>query len=140
AIRRPDGPIAGFIARARPGSGPGAPKYLNSPETATYKKGDVLFGLYEARERLARGAIPVIVEGPFDAIAVTLADARYAGIALCGTALTSRQAAALGGLANLRDAGVLAALDGDRAGRDAAAKAYDILRLATTRAVAVVLP
>src|SRR6266516_4629099 len=117
AIRRPDGPIAGFIAR--PGSGPGAPKYLNSPETAAYKKGDVLFGLHEARERLARGALPVIVEGPFDAIAVTLADARCAGIAPCGTALTTRHVAALGKLADLRDTGVLVALDGDRAGRAA---------------------
>ena len=88
AIRRPDGTIAGFIGRARPGTGPGAPKYLNSPETAAYKKGDVLFGPHEARERLARGALPVIVEGPFDAIAVTVADTRYAGIALCGTALS----------------------------------------------------
>jgi len=140
AIRGLDGTIAGFIGRARPGAGPGAPKYLNSPETAAYKKGDVLFGPHEARERLARGALPVIVEGPFDAIAVTVADSRYAGIAACGTALTSRQVAALGGLANLRDTGVLVALDGDRAGHAAAVKAYGILRTATTRAVAVVSP
>ncbi len=140
AIRGLDGTIAGFIGRARPGTGPGAPKYLNSPETAAYKKGDVLFGLYEVRERLAHGAIPVIVEGPFDAIAANLADARYAGVAPCGTALTRRQVAALGKYADLRNTGVLVALDGDKAGHDAAVKAYDILRTATARTVAVVLP
>ena len=38
----------------------------------------------------------IIVEGPFDASAVTLADpGRYAGLAPCGTALTTRQAAAV---------------------------------------------
>ena len=50
------------------------PKYLNSPETSSYHKGSLLFGLHQARDLLARGATPVIVEGPFDAIAVTMAD------------------------------------------------------------------
>jgi DNA primase len=60
----------------------------------TYRKSDLLFGLHQARGALARGAVPVIVEGPFDAIAVTIADrAQHAGLALCGTALTSPQVA-----------------------------------------------
>ena len=42
-----------------------------------------------ARDALARGAVPVIAEGPFDAIAITIADpAQHAGLAPCGTALT----------------------------------------------------
>jgi hypothetical protein len=49
-----------------------------------------LFGLYQARDGLARGAVPVIAEGPFDAIAVTRAGQdSYAGPAPGGTALTS---------------------------------------------------
>ena len=44
------------------------PKYLNSPGTGLYKKGEVLFGLWEARGPLTQGARPVIVEGPFDAV------------------------------------------------------------------------
>ena len=57
------GMLAGFTGRAHPDAGPDAPKYLNSPETAAYKKSHLLFGLHQARPALARGAIPVIVEG-----------------------------------------------------------------------------
>ena len=56
----------------------------------------MLFGLWEARDALARGARPVLVEGPLDAIAVTTAGhGHYVGVAPCGTAFTARQATAL---------------------------------------------
>jgi DNA primase len=123
------GKLAGFIGRARPGAGPDVPKYLNSPATSTYKKGDLLFGLSQVRAHLARGAVPVIVEGPFDAIAVSSADpGHYVGLAPCGTALTNRQAAALAHTADLRQTGGLVAFDDDTAGRKAAIRAYHILR------------
>ena len=84
------GMLAGFTGRAHPDAGPDTPKYLNSPETATYKKSHLLFGLYQARPDLARGATPVIVEGAFDAIAISIADpGHHAALAPCGTALTS---------------------------------------------------
>jgi DNA primase len=128
------GKLTGFIGRARPGTAPTVPKYLNSPETSTYKKGDLLFGLHHTRSHLAHGATPVIVEGPFDAIAITLADPRhYAGLAPCGTALTSRQVAALSRAADLRRASILVAFDDDLAGRKAAVRAYDILRAVSNR-------
>jgi DNA primase len=128
------GNLAGFTGRAHPGAGPAVPKYLNSPETSTYKKSDLLFGLHQARDRLAHGATPVIVEGPFDAIAVTLAGrGRYAGLAPCGTALTTQQAEALSRSADLRQTGVLVAFDDDAAGRKAAVRAYDILRAVSDR-------
>ena len=134
------GNLAGFIGRARPGTDPAIPKYLNGPATSRYQKGDLLFGLHHARGRLARGATPVIVEGPFDAIAVTLADPdRFAGLAPCGTALTSRQAAALGRAADLRRTGVLVAFDDDTAGRKAAVRAHDILRAVSGRLQSVTL-
>ena len=123
------GMLAGFTGRARPGAGPDTPKYLNSPETATYKKSHLLFGLYQARPDLARGAIPVIVEGAFDAIAVSIADpGRHAGLAPCGTALTSQQAAQLSQAADLPRTGILVAFDSDTAGRKAAIRAHGILR------------
>ncbi len=135
------GTLAGFIGRARPGAGPDVPRYLNSPATSTYHKGDLLFGLYHARDHLGRGATPVIVEGPFDAIAVTLADpGRYVGLAPCGTALTGRQAAALGQAADLRRTNVLVAFDDDAAGRKAAVRAYQILRAVSDRLQSVAPP
>lgn len=141
AIRDEHGKIAGFIGRANPSSKPTVPKYLNTPDTAAFTKGDLLFGLHEARDRLTAGALPVLVEGPFDAIAVTAADpARFTGIAPCGTALTSRQADALARAVNLADRPVLLALDGDRAGRDAALRAHDVLSAVTTNAAAAILP
>jgi DNA primase len=134
------GNIAGFLGRARPGAGPEVPKYLNSPETSSYQKGSLLFGLHQARDLLARGATPVIVEGPFDAIAVTMADpGDHAGLAPCGTALTSNQAAILAQAADLGSTGILVAFDDDQAGRKAAVRAYDILRTVCSRLQSAVL-
>ena len=123
------GMLAGFTGRARPNAGPEVPKYLNSPETAAYKKSHLLFGLHQARAALARGAIPVLAEGPFDAIAVTLADpGQHVGLAPCGTALTSQQAALLGQTGDLARTGIIVAFDSDTAGRKAAIRAHGILR------------
>lgn len=135
------GNLAGFTGRARLGSGPGVPKYLNTPKTSTYKKGNLLFGLHQARDRLARGAIPVVAEGPFDAIAITLAgQGRYAGLAPCGTALTGPQAEALSRTADLRQVGIFVAFDNDTPGRKAAVRAYHVLRAISDRLQAVTLP
>ena len=106
-IRSADGTIIAFIGRAAEHADPGVPKYLNSPSTALYNKSEVLFGLWEARDALASGARPVIVEGPLDAIAVTTAGhGRYVGVAPCGTNFTAHQAAALAQAADLRTSGV----------------------------------
>jgi DNA primase len=134
------GNLAGFIGRVRPQAAPAVPKYLNGPATSTYQKSDLLFGLHQAGGHLARGATPVIVEGPFDAIAVTLADpGHHVGLAPCGTALTSRQAAALSRAADLRHTGVLVAFDDDTAGCKAAIRAYGILRPISDRLQSVTL-
>ena len=128
-IRDADGTLAGFIGRAHPHAGPDVPKYLNSPETAAYKKSSLLFGLHHARPAVARGATPVLVEGPFDAIAVTTADpGRHAGLAPCGTALTSQQATLISQTADLDRTGILVAFDSDTAGRKATLRAHGILR------------
>ncbi|MGH3217937.1 MAG: toprim domain-containing protein [Streptosporangiaceae bacterium] len=127
-IHAADGTLVAFIGRASNNAGAGVPKYLNSPHTALYDKGRVLFGLWEARDALGKGARPVIVEGPFDAIAVTTAGrGRYAGLAPCGTALTSGHLACLDNAANLTTTDVLVAFDADQAGRRAAVRAYHLL-------------
>ena len=82
----------------------------------------------------------MIVEGPFDAIAVTTAGARrYAGLAPCGTALTSRQVSALARLTDLRQCGVLVALDGDNAGQRGTIKAYQALIAVSGKLSAAIL-
>src|SRR6478609_2510856 len=93
-VRWPDGTVAGFTGRARPGGGQSRPVYLNSRTTGLYHKGSLLFGLHEGRRALAAGARPVLVEGPLDAIAVSAAGP-YAGVSPCGTALTPAQVAQL---------------------------------------------
>jgi len=136
-VRWPDGTLAGFTGRARPGGPP--PVYLNSPTTGLYRKGSLLFGLYEGRRALAAGARPVLVEGPLDAIAVSAAG-RYAGVSPCGTALTPAQVTLLARTSDLRRAGVVAAFDADPAGRRAAARAFRLLRAVIDHPVALVLP
>ena len=136
-VSSPAGTIAGFIGRASDHAPAGAPKYLNSPRTCLYNKSALLFGLWEAREPLAAGATPVIVEGPLDAMAVT-ADGRgrFAGVAPCGTALTTRHLAALAVASHLGDSGVLVAFDSDPAGQRAAVRAYHLLCPLTEKTVA----
>ncbi|MFI7033477.1 toprim domain-containing protein [Microbispora rosea] len=131
-ITERDATTIAFIGRSRTSE----PKYLNSPNTLIYAKGRALFGLHT----LSAGAKPVITEGPLDAIAVTVAGGgRLAGLALCGTSLTPDQVRALDAAADLRADGVLVAFDGDRAGRQAAARSYSLLKDAGT-AEAFVLP
>src|SRR3546814_20442098 len=94
-IRDPHDPtgqaILGFVGRRNPTKTDddfAGPKYLNTRTTPIFTKGEALFGYAEARERLADGALPVIVEGPMDALAVTLgSDGAAVGIAPMGTAL-----------------------------------------------------
>src|SRR5690349_22252365 len=138
-IRWPDGTLAGFTGRARPGGARPGPVYLNSRTTGLYHKGSLLFGLYEGRRALAAGARPVLVEGPLDAIAVSAAGP-YAGVSSCGAALTPAQVTLLGRACDLPRAGVVVAFDADRAGRQAAVRAHHLLRGVTDHAVAAVLP
>ena len=140
-IRNRDGTVVAFIGRAPASVAADVPKYLNSPSTDLYRKSAVLFGLWEARGPLAQGARPVIVEGPFDAIAITAGcGGQYAGVAPCGTALTAQQAATLAHAAGLRASGVLVAFDADRAGQRAAVNAYRLLTPFTDTVIAAVLP
>ena len=95
-----DGEVLGFVGRRHPDltdADKGGPKYLNTADTPLFHKGAQLFGAVE--QHLAAGAVPVIVEGPMDAIAVTIATAgSHVGVAPLGTSLTNEQAAQLGRL------------------------------------------
>lgn len=127
-IHDADGAIVGFIARRNPtptDDGRTGPKYLNTPGTDLYRKGEHLFGLHETRSALTAGATPALVEGPLDAIALTLAGAgQTVGVATLGTALTDRQADLLGHYIRTDGPGILVATDNDPAGQRAAERIY----------------
>ncbi len=108
----------GFGARAmRPDA---TPKYLNSPETAIYKKGRVLYGLPQARSAMRDAGAAVVVEGYFDALAMAAAGL-HGVVAPCGTAWTIDHARL-----SLRYAPRIHFLfDGDPAGQKAAWRAME---------------
>jgi DNA primase len=92
-------------------------KYLNSPETGLFHKGEVLYGLALARDAVrARGTV-IVAEGYMDVIALAQADLGHA-VAPLGTAITEAQ---LGLLWQLADEPIVC-LDGDDAGLRAAAR------------------
>lgn len=74
--------------------GPGEPKYLNSPETPLFRKGDMLYGLDRARGPMRQEGWAVVVEGYMDRIALASHGYEMA-VAPLGTALTPEQAALL---------------------------------------------
>jgi DNA primase len=96
-------------------------KYLNSPETPLFHKGDNLYNLATARTATHNGAPLVVVEGYVDVIAMV--GAGFAGsVAPLGTALTENQLALLWKMA---DEPILC-FDGDKAGQKAAWRAADL--------------
>ncbi|MFG2007374.1 toprim domain-containing protein [Spirillospora sp. NPDC048911] len=132
AIRSQDGAIAGFIGRLPDGAK--GPKYLNSPDTEHFHKGELLYGLHETSDRLSRGVRPVLVEGPLDAIAVNVAAARtHAAVATCGVSLTTAQIGALSRVTDLDIAGLVVALDDDEAGRAGSLRVWHKLTDAQVR-------
>jgi DNA primase len=108
-------------------------KYLNTPETAVYKKSQVLYGVDLAKREIARERRVVVVEGYTDVMACHLSGVETA-IATCGTAFgpdhtrilrrllgddrSIGQGGALGGQ-------VIFTFDGDEAGRKAALRAFE---------------
>ena len=98
-----------------------AAKYLNSPETPLFHKGDNLYNLAAARQAAHNGGALVVVEGYVDVIAMVGAGFA-ASVAPLGTALTENQLALLWKMA---DEPILC-FDGDRAGQKAAWRAADM--------------
>jgi DNA primase len=116
-IRNRRGNVIGFGARVIDS---GEPKYLNSPETALYHKGQELYGLYEAQEAIRRRGRVIVCEGYMDVI--QLAQAGFGeAVAALGTAITAHHVSTLFRLTT----NVIFAFDGDAAGRKAARRALE---------------
>jgi len=116
-IRDRRGRVIGFGGRVLDDS---TPKYLNSPETALFHKGNELYGLFQARKANRKLERIIIVEGYMDVIALAEHGISNA-VATLGTATTPDHLRQL-----LRSAPELVfCFDGDRAGREAAWRAAE---------------
>ncbi|MET7359661.1 DNA primase [Streptomyces sp. NPDC005562] len=123
-IRDIGGDVVGFGARKLRDDDNG-PKYLNTPETAIYKKSQVLYGIDLAKKEIAKSSRAVVVEGYTDVMACHLAGITTA-IATCGTAFGGDHIKILRRL--LMDNGsarVIFTFDGDAAGQKAALRAFE---------------
>jgi DNA primase len=111
------------------------PKYVNSPEGPLYSKGNVLYGLHEARVEVRRNGWALLCEGNFDLLALHQAGFGNA-LAPMGTAFTAAQAKLLGRFAQR----VTLLFDGDAAGAKAVRAAYPLLQQQGLRGTVAELP
>ena len=111
-IRDRRGRVIGFGGRILD---QGEPKYLNSPETPVFHKGQELYGLYEARQAVRDLKHIVIVEGYMDVVALAQHGVAYA-VATLGTACSEEQIKQLFRIVPE----LIFCFDGDKAGQKAA--------------------
>lgn len=97
-------------------------KYINSPETEIYHKGDTLYGLFHSKNAIQKEKFCFLVEGYMDVIALHQAGVENV-VASSGTALTAGQIKSIQRFTN----DIIISYDGDQAGINAALKGIDLL-------------
>lgn len=139
-IRDLTGAVIGFGARKLYEDDQG-PKYLNTPETALYKKSQVLYGIDLAKRSIAKDRQIVVVEGYTDVMACHLAGITTA-VATCGTAFGEDHVKIARRLLSDDGSGgeVIFTFDGDAAGQKAALKAFDLDQRFTAQTYVAVDP
>jgi DNA primase len=116
-IRNHKGQVIGFGGRILD---QGEPKYLNSPETPLFSKGNTLYGLFEARQAIRAQEYVLVCEGYMDVVALAQLGFPNA-VATLGTACTANHVRML-----LRQTDrIVFAFDGDAAGQRAAQRALE---------------
>src|SRR3990167_2676848 len=98
-------------------------KYINSPDTLVYKKGQTVYGLSVTKEKVKKSGFVVVVEGEFDLLSSYKAGIENI-VAIKGSALTPQQAELLSRFTSK----VALALDSDFAGDQAARRGIDVLK------------
>ncbi len=116
-IRNVKGQVIAFGGRVL---GDEKPKYLNSPETPIFHKGQELYGLYEARKIRQKLTRMIIVEGYMDVVALAEYGIHYA-VATLGTATSEHHIRRLFKVVPE----IIFCFDGDKAGRTAAQRAME---------------
>ena len=134
-IRSGDGTLIAFGGRQL---GDGEPKYLNSPETALFRKRSTLFCLDRARRSLADSGRALVVEGYFDCLSLHRVGVENV-VATLGTALTPDHARLLKRRLG-PDGLALLCYDADSAGRRAAGSGAGVLLEAGVEVAMMVLP
>lgn len=135
-ILSPGGKVIGFSGRAlESAEGGEQAKYLNTPETPYYRKGEVIYGLWQASPSIRKTGRAYLVEGNFDLVAMSQAGFTNV-VAPMGTAITPEQVRRL---ARYR-AEMVFVFDGDRAGRQAALKAFEVVAPQSVSARVAILP
>ncbi len=97
------------------------PKYINSPETQLYKKREVLYGLYEARDYIREAKTAILVEGYVDVLSLYQIGIKNV-VAPLGTSLTKEHAKQIKKFANK----VILMFDSDKAGKKAVISASKV--------------
>ncbi len=115
------GRIVGFQARKLRDDDPLRGKYVNTPESELFKKGNVLYGLHLARASVAKQDRAIVVEGNTDVIALRQAAVEPV-VASMGTALTENQLRELGRLTKR----LFLCFDADAAGQDATLRGMEL--------------
>jgi len=121
-IRNEGGRVIAFTARALETDDKAGAKYLNSPETPLYTKGNVLFNLDKAKQAIRQFEFALLVEGQMDCISVYMAGITNV-LATSGTAFTEAQVRLLA--RHTRQ--VVVNFDPDTAGANAAEKSIALL-------------
>jgi DNA primase len=121
-IANESGRVIAFTARTLEAGEKAGPKYINSPETPLYSKGQVLFNLDKARSVIRQAGFALLVEGQMDCISVFLRGIQNV-IATSGTAFTEQQVAIL----KRHTSNVVVNFDPDTAGANAAEKSIALL-------------
>ena len=116
------GRVIAFTARTLETGDKAGAKYINSPETPLYTKGQVLFNLDKARTAIRQMGYALLVEGQMDCISVFLRGIQNV-IATSGTAFTEQQV----NLLKRHTTNILANFDPDAAGSNAAEKSISLL-------------
>jgi DNA primase len=116
------GRVIAFTARTLETGEKAGPKYVNSPETPLYRKGEVLFNLDKAKSAIRQAGYALLVEGQMDCISLFLRGIQHV-IATSGTAFTEQQVAIL----RRHTQNVVVNFDPDAAGANAAEKSIALL-------------
>ncbi|MGA8729210.1 MAG: DNA primase [Terracidiphilus sp.] len=116
------GRVIAFTARTLETGEKAGAKYINSPETPLYSKGQVLFNLDKAKAAIRKFAYALLVEGQMDCISLFLRGIQNV-IATSGTAFTEQQVAIL----KRHTSNVVVNFDPDAAGANAAEKSISLL-------------